>query len=121
MNPSNFEAIMVVAASGTLGYGYDNESNQSLTRPYIDLECYRHIGIHIPALSPSCVIYIQVSNNPDPTTFVRLQKTDATDDWNVASGAGQKSIYVNIPFRFMRIECGAAQSAARTFIISGKY
>jgi hypothetical protein len=218
-NPGNFEATMVVdvSVSQTLGYGYDNEASQLLVRPYIDLECFRHIGIIVPTIDTS-VVYLQTSNrltamasgtlaypatptagtvvlanlpngggtvtftytSGTPSTnqfstiaqltalinnlvdlcatysgttitigvksvgnvmgsatisgsgsfsgisasfinpFVRLQKTDGSGDWTVPSSAGGKAIYVNVPFRYLRIECGSTQSADRTFIISAK-
>jgi hypothetical protein len=121
MNKGNFEATMIIDVSvdTKLGYGYDNESNQSLVRPYVDLGEYREIGILIPTIDTS-ILYLKVSNSIEVASFKRLQKTDGSGDWNVASGTGAKAIALNCPFRYLRVECASTQTADRTFTISGK-
>lgn len=80
---------------------------------------YPLLGLEIPVLDSS-TIYIQGA--VDGSTFRRLMKADGSGDFSITAGAGNRLIFLDQAALcgHIRVECGSAQSANRTFYLTLK-
>lgn len=74
------------------------------------------VGLEIPDIT-AAVLYLQVAMEKEGT-FRRLLKTDGSGDWNIASGTGDRMIFIDeaAPFNFVKVESSESQGADRVFV-----
>ena len=74
------------------------------------------VGLEIPTITPT-ILYLQVAMEEEGT-FRRLLKADGSDDWNIASGTGNRMIFIDeaAPFNFVKVESSESQGADRVFV-----
>ena len=99
-----YNVTMAMAQSGTLSAVTAIEGDCSV------------VGMDVPTID-TATVYIQAATS-ETGTFRRIQKTDGSGDWSLASGTGNKMAKFETPLRFpaIRVESSAAQNGgARTF------
>jgi hypothetical protein len=87
-----------IAASGTLSNAV------SISRDVI-------IGLEVPTID-TAIVYLNVSMQEEGT-YRRLLKADGSADWSIASGTGNKMIFIDeaAPFNFVKVETSASQTS----------
>lgn len=73
------------------------------------------VGLEIPTIT-AAILYLLVAME-ESGTFRRLLKADGSADWSIASGTGDRMIFIDeaAPFNFVKVESSAAQGADRIF------
>ena len=74
------------------------------------------VGLEIPTIT-TAILYLLVAME-ESGTFRRLLKADGSGDWNIASGTGNKMIFIDeaAPFNFVKVESSETQGAERVFV-----
>ncbi len=75
------------------------------------------LGLEIPTIT-TAVVYLQAAT-AENGTFRRILKPDGSGDWNIASSAGDKMIFIDIaaPFQFFKVETSITQDSDCAFYL----
>lgn len=112
----NYVNSITVPISGTLS-------------PAFSVEGLELTGLHIPVVNSGHSLTMLVAppgpNGTDPSSasFYPLQKSDGSGAWGLSTITGSIAIAMTPDlhaFSHAKVQLSAAQSAARTFVLSGK-